>query len=106
MLITWAIKWYFRNKYIVNFWIMNTFYNWPLIGRKSKHKHDNTTNDGWTAGEVKLCEDYFFEYARMNNLNDNYYNLCSNYLGKSEEIGQKPIPFWVWSMLIIFVFAE
>ncbi len=105
-IVSWLIKWYSYNSYIVNFAIMNAFYNWPLIGRGSKHKKDNTTDKKWSAGEIKLCEDYYFEYHRMESLNDNYYNLCRDYLAKAEEIGRKPIPFLIWALLVVLVFAE
>ncbi len=104
--LIWTIKKYLNDKYAISFWIMNAFYNWPLIGRSSKHKKDITTDNGWTSGEIKLCEDYYFEYDRKRSLNDNYYNLSRDYLSKAEEIGRKPIPFWVWFLLVSLVFAE
>ncbi len=106
ILIIFAITYYRKNKYVIDFWIMNTFYNWPIIGRSFKHKNDINVKDGWTAGEVKLCDDYYFEYNRMLGYNDNYYNMSRDYLKKADEVETTPIPLVKWIMLFLLVFGE
>ena len=100
------VRYYRKNKYAIDFWIMNTFYNWPIIGRSYKHKNDLREKDGWTAGETKLCDDFYFEYSRMLGYNDNYYNMCRDYLKKSDEVETEPTPAWAMGILILLVFGE
>lgn len=92
----------------IAFWRMNFFYNWPLIGRMSKHKNSlhQDEKSKWYDGEKKLCADYYPYYKKYLGRNSDFFENCQSYLAKAGETGRKNTPIWLWVILIPMVLAE
>lgn len=96
---------YFAFKHRIDFWVMDTWYVLPVIGRISRLAKDSTqsSRDGWLNAEKALCADYkkFIHLVK-----EPVFNSRIEYMKKAHDLGRTPVPAWVMLFLVGLVIAE
>lgn len=90
----------------VKWWWLNTWYNFPIIGKATRLSNDsnNAANtDGWFKAERTLCQDYK-SFIRIQSEYD--FNEKIAYLNKAGDNGRKSTPVMIWVLTVILVFIE
>lgn len=90
----------------LKWWWMNTWYNFPVIGktvRLSKDLHQSTDGSGWFKSERTLCQDYK-TFIHVQSEYD--FEQRMTYLQKAGDNGRTTTPLAIWALIIGFVFVE
>lgn len=90
----------------VSWWWLNTWMNFPLIGRIASLAKDfnmDSVDKSWFKGEKTLCRDYK-RFIRIQDEHD--FNEKIDYLTKAGDNGRTSMSFWLWMLTALLVFAE
>lgn len=89
----------------INFWFMDAWYTFPVIGRIARLSKDSThsSRDGWLNAERTLCADYM-KFIRL--VKEPVFNSHIEYLKKAQDLGRTPTPAWAMIFLVVLVIAE
>lgn len=87
-------------------WFTGLRYRAPVIGKiASLGRSTDITDDGWFRSEITLC-DAFYARLQAYSSDKEYYEKAISYLQKVQEYGRRPMSFWHWFAIIIFLAIE
>ena len=91
----------------IKFWWMCTWMKFPVIGKIATLSKDIETMDdkNWFYSESIICGDFYSHYNKYNK-DATLYENSKSYLSKSDELGRKPFPFYMWFVVGILVVLE
>ncbi len=96
---------YFAFRHRIDFWVMDTWYVLPGIGKIARLAKDTTqsSREGWLNAEKTLCADYkkFIHLVK-----EPVFDNRIEYLKKAHDLGRTPAPLWVMLFLVALVIAE
>lgn len=96
---------YFAFRYQINFWWLNFWYSLPLIGKLTRLSKDTTrsSNLGWLRAEETLCGDY---RKHITTTSEAEFRKRLVYMRKAQDLGRRPLPWWIIVILAILLVAE
>ncbi len=106
MLLTVSLLYHFRKK--LAYIIQEVDYQLPWVGRMSRlmrRRNHHPDADGWFPAELKVCADYH-RFFRSFSVNQEFFNNCRAYLEKAAELHRRPKPWYLWSLIVVMIFAE
>ncbi|MDD6055259.1 MAG: hypothetical protein PUB96_01780 [Helicobacteraceae bacterium] len=92
----------------LKFWWLNFSMGFPFIGTiAATSKDNNITGNKWYACEETLCGKYYdFEQNDLSLNNLEYYRKCKSYLVSMGEQGRRPLPLFIWIVIVGLVLIE
>lgn len=90
----------------VNWWWMNTWVSFPVVGgiaRYAKDTNEARGHENWLKSERTLCMKYKQFVPAMS---EHEYNECVEYLVLAGDNGRRHMPGWLWPVIMLMVFVE
>jgi len=92
----------------VSFFIARVRLGIPVFGRMKKLSKDidSVSQKKWFFSEEDLCATFLPYYEKTIDMDKTYYRNCHGYMRKSQDLGIKPMSFFMWTLVIAMVIVE